>query len=208
MKKITTIVITGGPCAGKTLAMPWLREHYTARGYTVIFTSETCTEMMTGGLYPWSSCGNQWFQRSLLEIQQTKERMFRVAASHMPDERILLFCDRAAFDNRVYMTEEEFSWILRDMGTSVEQVLAGYDAVFHMTTVARGTWSEYEQGENNKTRYEDSESAIRSDIANLEAWKVHPRLRVIPPAPTFEEKLSSLAAEIDRFLAEQEDGRE
>ena len=202
VKKITTIVITGGPCGGKTLAMPWLRQHYTQRGYTVIFTSETCTEMMTGGLYPWNCGGNINFQRSLLTIQQTKERMFREAASHMEAEHILLFCDRAAFDNRVYMTDAEFRQLLKEFGTDEASLQQSYDAVFHLTTVARGSEALYSR-ENNLERYEDRESAIRSDLANLEAWKGHPYLRVIPAAITFEEKMRNLSAEIDRFLETQ-----
>ena len=39
-KKIRTIVITGGPCGGKTTAMSWLQNALTSAGYAVIFLTE------------------------------------------------------------------------------------------------------------------------------------------------------------------------
>ena len=35
MQKITKIVLTGGPCAGKTTALAKVKEHFTSRGYAV-----------------------------------------------------------------------------------------------------------------------------------------------------------------------------
>ena len=35
--KISKIVITGGPCAGKSTAMSWIQNAFTQRGYTVLF---------------------------------------------------------------------------------------------------------------------------------------------------------------------------
>ena len=36
MQQITKIVITGGPCAGKTTAMSWIQNSFTRRGYVVL----------------------------------------------------------------------------------------------------------------------------------------------------------------------------
>ena len=41
MKVIQKIVITGGPCAGKSTAMSWIRNAFTQRGYTVLIIPET-----------------------------------------------------------------------------------------------------------------------------------------------------------------------
>ena len=48
-QKITRIVITGGPCAGKTTAMSWIQNAFTKKGYLVLFVDETATQLMTGG---------------------------------------------------------------------------------------------------------------------------------------------------------------
>lgn len=49
---ITKIVITGGPCAGKTTGMSWIQNAFTERGYKVLFISETATELISGGVAP------------------------------------------------------------------------------------------------------------------------------------------------------------
>ncbi|MDD6023885.1 MAG: ATP-binding protein [Oscillospiraceae bacterium] len=205
MKTVTTIVITGGPCSGKTSALERIRDIYTQRGFTAIFVPETATEMMTGGLYPWNCGGNVNFQRCLMELQQTKERMFRRAALTMEGEHVLVFCDRAAFDNRAYMTEEEFRWILQDLGTDEDTLLHSYDAVFHMTSVASGDDDLYSRA-TNITRYEDREGAAKLDKITMEGWKNHPYFRVIPLQDTFEEKVDILVRELDAFLMSKVSG--
>ena len=47
---ITTIVITGGPSAGKTTALSWVQNAFTKLGYTVLFVPETATEFIGGGV--------------------------------------------------------------------------------------------------------------------------------------------------------------
>ena len=51
-KQITKIVVTGGPCAGKTTAMSKIQSYFTSRGYAVIFVPETATEIIKAGLNP------------------------------------------------------------------------------------------------------------------------------------------------------------
>ena len=50
-KHITKIVITGGPCAGKSTALTWIQAEYTKKGYSVIFVPESATELILAGLY-------------------------------------------------------------------------------------------------------------------------------------------------------------
>ena len=38
---ITKIVITGGPCAGKTTALSWIQNAFIEKGYAVLFVPET-----------------------------------------------------------------------------------------------------------------------------------------------------------------------
>ena len=56
--EMTKIVITGGPCAGKTTAMSWIQSNFTKLGYTVLFVPETATELISGGIAPWT-CGSK-----------------------------------------------------------------------------------------------------------------------------------------------------
>ena len=40
MQEIRKIVLTGGPCAGKTTAMSWVENAFTEKGYKVLFVPE------------------------------------------------------------------------------------------------------------------------------------------------------------------------
>ena len=113
MNRISKIVITGGPCAGKSTAMSWIRNAFSHRGYTVLIVPETATELITGGVAPWTCQTNADYQKCQVELQLTKERLFEQAASGMASEKILIVCDRGVMDNRAYMNEEEFEDVLR-----------------------------------------------------------------------------------------------
>ena len=106
MQQITKIVITGGPCAGKTTAMSWIQNSFTRRGYVVLFVPETATELISGGVAPWTCGTNFDYQVCQCALQMEKERIFKKAARTMPQEKILIVCDRGMFDNKAYMTDK------------------------------------------------------------------------------------------------------
>ena len=70
---ISKIVITGGPCAGKSTAMSWVQNAFTQMGYTVLFVPETATELITGGVAPWTCGTNAEYQKCQLKLQIEKE---------------------------------------------------------------------------------------------------------------------------------------
>ena len=83
MKQITKVVVTGGPCAGKTTAMSWIQNHFTRMGYKVLFVPETATELIGGGVAPWTCGTNLDYQKCQVRLQLTKEELFEQAASTM-----------------------------------------------------------------------------------------------------------------------------
>ena len=54
-KQIYKIVITGGPCSGKSTALSWLQTEFTKKGYMVMFVPETASELILGGICPWTA---------------------------------------------------------------------------------------------------------------------------------------------------------
>ena len=104
MKAIQKIVITGGPCAGKSTAMSWIRNAFTQRGYTVLIIPETATELITGGVAPWTCGSNEEYQVCQVDLQLTKERLFVQAAESMAAEKILgkLTHDETRMVERLY----------------------------------------------------------------------------------------------------------
>ena len=200
---ITTIVITGGPSAGKTTALSWVQNAFTKMGYTILFVPETATEFIGGGVAPWTCGTNLDYQKVQMELQLTKERLFRKAAETMPDERILIVCDRGAMDNRAYMNDEEFAALCAEQNLNVVQLRDHYDAVFHLQTAAKGKEAYYTL-ENNNARIENIEQACELDDKVIAAWTGHPHLRSINNADDFEDKMKRLVAEIRSFLGEPE----
>ena len=89
-KEISMIVLTGGPCAGKTTAQGWIETNFTKLGYKVLFIPETATELINGGIFPSRNgpgspgLNNVDFQYELIRLQLAKEEVFLEAAEKMP----------------------------------------------------------------------------------------------------------------------------
>ena len=201
--KVSKIVITGGPCAGKTTAMSWIQNAFTQKGYAVLFVPETATELITGGVAPWTCGSNVEYQQCQLKLQMEKEKIFEQAARTMKSDKILIVCDRGALDNRAYMDAVEFAAALDFVGASEVELRDSYDAVFHLVTAAKGAEGFYTTA-NNAARTETVEEAAALDDKLIAAWTGHPHLRVIDNATDFEAKMRRLIAEISSFLGEPE----
>ena len=200
---IHKIVITGGPCAGKTTAMSWIQNAFTKRGYRVLFVPETATELITGGVAPWTCGTNLDYQKCQMRLQLEKEALFEQAAATMDVPKILIVCDRGALDNKAYMTDEEFAQVMDHLGTNEVALRDTYDAVFHLTTAAKGALEAYTLS-NNAARTESPEQAAALDDQLLASWTGHPHLRIIDNSTDFEGKLERVIAEILSFLGEPE----
>jgi len=205
MQTITKIVLTGGPCAGKSTAMSWIQNAFTERGYRVLFVPETATELITGGVAPWTCGSNLDYQSCQMRLQIEKEKVFLSAAETMPDEKILIVCDRGMMDNRAYTSEADFGVILDRVQLNEVQIRDSYDAVFHLMSAANGAPEIYlKSKENNPARTETVEQAVELDNKLISAWTGHPHLRVIDNSTGFENKMKRLISEIAGFLGEPE----
>ena len=197
--EMTRIVITGGPCAGKSTAMSWIQNTFTQMGYTVLFVPETATELITGGVAPWTCGSNIAYQTCQFRLQLAKEEVFRQAAETMDVPKVLIVCDRGALDNKAYMTGEEFAQVLAGLGTNEIELRDNYDAVFHLVTAAKGA-EEFYTTANNTARRETPEEAAALDDKLISAWTGHPHLRVIGNDCGFEEKINRVLKEIAHVL--------
>lgn len=202
-KSITKVVLTGGPCAGKTTALSRIKNVFEKRGYTVLIVPETATELITGGVAPWTCSTNTEYQKLQMILQLEKEKVFFRAAQGMKAEKILIVCDRGALDNKAYMDELAFSGVLRELDLNEVELRDTYDAVFHLVTAAKGA-EEYYTTANNTARRESTAQAAFLDDKLIAAWTGHPHLRVIDNSSDFEDKLKRLLAEIASFLGEPE----
>lgn len=203
MQNITKIVLTGGPCAGKTTAMSWIQNTFTQKGYTVLFIPETATELISGGVAPWTCRSNVHFQSHQMALQAHKEKVFEDAAKDMDTEKILIVCDRGQLDNKAYMADEEFDKLMELMNWNEVHLRDDYDAVFHLVTAAKGA-EEFYTTANNAARTETVEQAAALDDEIIHAWTGHPHFRIIDNSSDFDDKMRRLISEISSFLGEPE----
>ena len=205
-KKITKIVLTGGPAAGKTtLISRILHEFKQEDGWRVITIPETATELISGfGIRPFGGCMSMLaFQDFVVADQLHKEKLALDAAQVVPEENILIIYDRALMDDKAYITDEEFAQVIARFDARTEaSVLAGYDAVLHLVTCAKGAEFAYNLG--NTARTESLEYAREMDDRTLRAWSGHPNLRIIDNSVNFEDKINRAIREIYRILGEPE----
>ena len=197
--EIKRIVVTGGPCAGKSEAMPYIKETFSKKGYTVLFIPETATELISGGVCPWTCGTNLDYQVVQCKLQITKEELFEEAARTMPHDKFLIVCDRGMLDNRSYMSQEEFEQVCLRLNMTEAQMNARYDAVFHMVTTAKGM-EQYYSLENNVARYETVEQAVALDDRLWNAWSNHPHHEFIDNYLDANMKKDELIQKIADFL--------
>lgn len=203
-KKISKIVLTGGPCAGKTTGMSWIQNTFAKMGYTIIFMQEPATELKSAGITPARCSSMMAYQLFQMKLQLEKENVYTRAAGDIAEKsgkKVLIVCDRGFFDNRAYMTAGEFDEALRILGVSREEKFRSYDAVFHLETTAKNAKVFYGTA-TNAIRDESPEQAAALDDLVIAAWNEHPYYRVIENLNGFEDKMRHLVAEIAAFLGE------
>ena len=202
--KLTKIAVTGGPCAGKTEGLRRLRaEIPNTPECRLLFIPETATELISGGVAPFTCGSNREYQVCQIKLQLQKEHIFEEAARTMRDvSHIVLVCDRGAMDNRAYMNDEETAWVMDRLEMDERELASGYDAVFFLETAARtdpGLFSK----EGNDARWESSpDEAVRLDTLTRSAWEKGTDVKVIPSNLDFEEKMNRFVEAVKAFLAE------
>lgn len=197
--KITKIVITGGPCAGKTTGLSYLEQELNNIGYKVVFINESATELILNGLGRGAFNSNLEFEKNIISLQLAKEKLYMEYCENLPYENIVLVCDRGVMDCKSYMTQQEFKQALTELKLDEIQLRDNYDAVFHLTTAAKGVPEAYTTA-NNQARFENLQEAINADDRTINSWTGHPHFRIIDNSTDFENKLKRLVKEICSFL--------
>ena len=205
MDDIKRIVLTGGPCAGKTTALVRIIEHFSSLGFKVFTIPEVPTLFTQAGMNYLTK--NQGFfyegEKATLEIQLALEDKFLRMAQECKKPSIIV-CDRGAMDISAYMSPEIWESITRAVGTSTPDLRNRYDAVLHLVSGADGA-EQYYTTANNAQRYEQmSEEGLRIarglDKKVIKAWTGHPHLRVINNHDDFDCKMNRVIKEISNVL--------
>lgn len=201
-KLAAKIVLTGGPCAGKTTALSRIEVDLTEKGYRVLVISESATELIKGGIKPFGATPFELllFQRLILEYQLNKEKLYETAVSELPDnEECVIICDRGVLDNKAYIGQQKFTNLLKTMNLNELSLMDNYNLVIHLVTAADGK-EEYYTLSNNSARIETVEEAKILDKKTANAWVGHNNLKIIDNSTEFEQKINRVLYSIHNLL--------
>ena len=190
------IVITGGPCAGKTTGINKLAEEL-SNNMKVLVVPEAATLLVKGGaINNFEGLDNNAqveFQASLMQLQMALEDAFTQIAASVKEKSIVI-CDRGLMDGSAYISPELWQALLDERGWTVVHLRdRRYEAVVHMVTAAAGA-EEFYTLSNNEARYEGLESARQVDDKLQKAWTGHSHLSIIDNTSfeNFNEKIQNL----------------
>ncbi len=193
-EKVKKIVLTGGPCAGKTTALAYLSQKLGELGYRVFLVPEVATMFITGGVSDISGLARNNFQkylgveRAMILAMVAMRRHFNELAAVFAGEKRVIIYDRGPMDGLAYMPAEYFWALAEEHRFGLDELCDGYDAVVHMVTAAKGAEKFYTK-ENNAARQESPKEAGDADERTLNGWIGHPHLRIIDNSTGFDEKL-------------------
>lgn len=192
-KYVTKIVVTGGPCSGKSTALAELEKTFSRQGYYVLFIGNTADSLRGNHASPELLGSAKNFERMRLELQESEERIYEMDARHTPHKKVLLICDGGALDGKADVGDAEYADLLQEEGWNEVTLRDSYDAVFHLTTAAKGQTARY-KGERTP------EEAVIYDDALISAWTGQPHFRVIACEEDFSDKMAHLVDEVASFL--------
>ncbi len=200
-ENITKIVLTGGPCAGKSTIFEELEKDLVSKGYYVITVTETATELITSNIFPKAEDREHtlMFQDIVLQQQYTKEKTAEIFARRMAkNNKVIILYDRAVIDNRAYLDfKEDFDDILKKHNLDGFQILNNYNLVIDLVSTASCQPENYKL---NGIRYETLEEAAALDKRTSTAWIHHPNLKIIKPTDDIEDKKKIVIKVVDDFL--------
>ena len=205
MENIKRIVLTGGPCAGKTTALVRIIEHFSNLGFKVFTVPEVPTMYSQGGWSYLTPNRNLYYEGELaiLQTQLALEDSFMRLAETCTKPTFVV-CDRGTMDISAYIAPDMWNDITGKCGTSPNELRHRYDAVLHLVSAADGA-EQYYTTATNSARYEQAnEEGLRIardlDKKVNRAWKGHPHLRVINNHDDFDAKLNRVIMEISNVL--------
>lgn len=203
---IKRIVLTGGPCAGKTTILSKIEQNLFEMGYKVFVVCESATELINGGITPHNNgVGMLNFQKLILEYQYQKEEIYNEALNFTEDKNIVIIYDRGLLDNKAYINDIEFNELLYELSIQIGKridepsILNRYDMVIHLVTSAGNNGYTLE---NNKARYEIEDEAVLLDKRILSSWMLHDNLQVVDSYENFDDKINKVLSLVHGCLGE------
>lgn len=199
---IYKIVLTGGPCAGKTTVLEYVKDFIKNKkndDFNLITVSESATELIKSGIFPRDFKRMYDFQDIIFEYQKAKESSECRGITNKNKDYVILY-DRALIDNKAYLdSQDEFDCLLKKYDCREIDLLDSYDLLIDLVSVANCDEKKYSTLSND-ARYESLEDAKISDIKTSNAWLGHRNYFSINSDVSMEEEANDIIKLIDDFI--------
>ena len=198
--EVYKIVLTGGPCSGKTSVIESLKEKLSEAGYYVITVQETASELIRANMLPKEDYNHTLkFQETVLRLQSLKEDNAESYANYAKiDKPVIILYDRAIMDNSAYFqNEEDFDTMINKYSLNGINLIDKYDLIINLISLASLKKELYE---NDSVRREDATLASMRDKKTSQAWMLSENMRIVKPKETLEEKIDFVYEMITDFV--------
>ncbi|XP_013116813.1 TRPL translocation defect protein 14 isoform X4 [Stomoxys calcitrans] len=210
-KRVYKIVLTGGPCGGKTTGQSRLCTFFENLGWKVFRVPETATVLLSGGV-KFSDLTEKEaykFQENLIRTMiQIENTYFELGKSSM--RNCLIICDRGVMDASAYISKDKWEKMMSSNNwNAIEMRDNRYNQILHLVSAANGA-EEFYTTEEHACRSEGVDLARELDYKSAAAWVGHPYFDVIDNSTNFETKMNRLIESVcqkvgidigDRLLA-------
>jgi len=181
-RRVYKLVLTGGPCGGKTTGQSTLATFFENLGWKVFRVPETATVLMSGGI-----AFGELNQEQVMDFQENlvktmlclEDTYFSMAEKITSGQNALVICDRGTMDASAFISAEEWSALLDKLNLEESHICENrYDQVVHMVSAADGA-EDFYSCEDHSARFEGLDLARERDRRAMEAWREHPYVNII-----------------------------
>ena len=203
IEPVSMIVLTGGPCSGKTSSLAYFTEKLSDHGFMVFVIPETATLITNSGIDRRKMNKSKqvaMYEEAILDMQLAFEETYQQTVARIfPERKKVILLDRGIMDIKAFIPDDDFKVMLKRKKLTEVKLRDRYNGVIHLVTAAEGALPFY-TGENNHTRMETPEEALAIDQKIRESWLGHPHFKIIDNSTDFEGKISRAFSAISHFL--------
>lgn len=191
------IVLTGGPCAGKSTVVQLIERAFPG---SVVSVPEAASLLFSGGFPRFEQPGaREAVQSAIFHTQKALEAAYR---AEFPRRTLIL--DRATVDGAAYWPEGPDAFFAAH-GTTLGAELGRYSRVIYLESADESDYLLHK--DKNPNRREDWKEAKRLDEQTMRLWRQHPGFTLVANNRSFPRKVLEVISVLSENLA-LEDGDE
>jgi CYTH domain-containing protein/predicted ATPase len=197
MQHIPMLVVTGGPCAGKSTALAQIADWCVKCGIHPYIVPEVATRLINSGF----DRASPKFQEYVLREIISTENLCLEDARIYPRRKSVIICDRGAPEGIVYDKEGFERACIKNNLNIVDLRDSRYSGVIFLQSAANGAEKFYTTS-NNAARSESVEEARLLDERTRNVWTGAPLVKIVEnvPGKDFEHKMQRVIQALAQIL--------